>query len=319
MAKIIKLTKEHIDSCYEEVAGAAGKRLTDGVIEFKKVFDVKDRKAFIRFTPRAWVKMTLLLDQFDKEVGWYGVASRLGDEENDEYLIEDIVVYPQEVSAATVDMAEPEEMTKWRFEHIEDERYDRLYMHGHSHVRFGTSPSGVDTDHQKQILEQMGEDGFYIFMIYNKSLSRWARIYDMKKNVMFEDKDITVGFWDDGENMLDFIADAKKTVKEHTYKPTYKTPTYKTPAATAAPAAAKPQQAPPAKTEPANEPEEPPAPEHPAKNAAPIYGIGWKGSQYRGGRFYDYDDESDEIYAGADLGYISRETYNQLYDAGYFD
>lgn len=320
MAKIIKLRQEHLDQCFEAVQAQADKRLPDGIVDFKRVFLVKDRKATVYFKPGAWLKMASLLNTFEKEVGWYGVASRLGEEDEDKYLIEDIVVYPQEVTAATVDMAEPEEMTKWRMEHIDDEKFDRLYMHGHSHVRMGTSPSGVDLGHQQEVLNQMAEDGFYIFMIYNKRLERTIRIYDLKKNIQFENQDITTGFWDEDTDYEQFIEEAKGLVKDHSYvykpnttapaatgqqtpTPSYRTPTYKDNAETA-PATGKPA------------PEKPAA----AKSASsePVQGMGWKGSNYRGNRFYDYDDDADEIY-DAEMGWIPRSVYHQLIDAGYYD
>lgn len=320
MAKIIKLRQEHIDQCFEAVRAHADKRLPDGVVDFKRVFLVKDRKATVYFKPGAWIKMVSLLSAFEKEVGWYGVASRLGEEDEDKYLIEDIIVYPQEVTAATVDMAEPEEMAQWRLEHIDDEKFDRLYMHGHSHVRMGTSPSGVDIGHQQEILNQMRDDGFYIFMIYNKRLERTIRIYDLKKNVQFENQDITVSFWDGETDYDQFIDNAKELVKDHVYvyrpKPTTPTP------AAATPAENKPAVTPSYKTPTHQDNPAPALAEKPAssKNASsePVQGMGWRGSSYRGNRFYDYDDESDEIY-DAEMGWIPRSVYHQLLDAGYYD
>jgi len=288
MAKRIRLTDEEVVKAAEEFAVQSDSRLFDGTIEFKRVFEVKDRKARVLFTPTAWIKMVTLLDMFDKEVGWYGVADRLGDEEKDEYLISDIIVYPQSVTAATVEMDDPEDLARWRIEHLEDDRFLSLRMHGHSHVRMGTSPSGVDLDHQKTILEQMSDDGFYIFMIYNKSLSKTVKIYDLKKNIMFGDKDITVGFYTEGESLEEFREEARKQVKEQTWKP----------AAPAAPAVSKPT------TTPVT------VYKAPAKEApkAPVQGMGWKGS---GRGFYNYDDDADE-YWDPQFGWIPGDQYRRL-------
>lgn len=314
MAKIIKLQKEHIDQCFGAVKEACDSRLPEGTVDFKRVFEIKDRKAKVFFTPGAWLKMNILLDGFDKEVGWYGVASRLGEEENDEYLISDIVVYPQEVTATTVDMAEPEEMAKWRLENIEDERLDHLFMHGHSHVRMGTTPSGTDLAHQREVLAQMADDGFYIFMIYNKQLGRTIRIYDLKKNIHFEDKDISTGFWEDGVDYSKFLADAKSLVKDHVYS--FKGSTV---GKTAAPAATAP-----AKTQPA-------AQALPAKGSEnkTVQGMGWKGASKkndpdndpdddRDDRFWNYDDEHDEYY-DPEMEWIPGHVYRRLFSAGYYD
>ena len=42
---------------------------------------------------------------------------------------------------------------------------------GHSHVNMGTSPSSVDLNHQEEILRMLGDNDFYIFMIWNKSFA----------------------------------------------------------------------------------------------------------------------------------------------------
>lgn len=320
MAKIIKLTQDHIAECFNAVQSQANERLTDGVIEFKKSFIIKDRKAELDFTPKAWVKMNLLLDGFDGEVGWYGVASRLGEEEDDAYLIEDIVVYPQTVTSATVDMCEPEEMAKWRMDNIDDERLDRLYCHGHSHVRMSTTPSGVDLNHQKEILADMADEGFYIFMIWNKRLERNLRIYDLKKNVQFENADISVGFYDADDDLADFIDGAHEIAKQHVYK----TPTSAPKAGTQATPAQTAQKAPVTPTPPKTPaiPPAPPAQKSPMQKSddnKPNTG-GWAsgGNFNRGSRFYDYDDESDEVWT-PEYGWIPGWRYRQLFRQGLVD
>lgn len=98
-----------------------------------------------------------------------------------------------------------EKYALWIQENIEDERFNHIYMQGHSHVNMGTSPSSVDLNHQEEILGMLGDDDFYIFMIWNKSLASTNKIYDLKKNVMFEDKDITVKIVGQSEGLDEFI------------------------------------------------------------------------------------------------------------------
>jgi hypothetical protein len=77
----------------------------------------------------------------------------------------------------------------------------------------GVSPSGVDDKHRKKILGQLEPDMFYIFMIWNKSLSIHALVYDMTKNILYENPDVEVKL--PGDECLDeFLADAKKKVKK---------------------------------------------------------------------------------------------------------
>jgi hypothetical protein len=86
-------------------------------------------------------------------------------------------------------------------------------MQGHSHVNMGVSPSGVDERHRQQILEQLEIDMFYIFMVWNKSLSVHTLIYDMQRNILYEDKDVEVRII--GEEGMDvFLIDAREKVQK---------------------------------------------------------------------------------------------------------
>ena len=54
-------------------------------------------------------------------------------------------------------------------------------------------------------------------MIWNKSFASTNKIYDLKKNVMFEDKDITVKIIGQNEGLDEFIKNAKDMVKSKSY------------------------------------------------------------------------------------------------------
>ena len=182
------------------------RKLSDGKLSFTKAFSCGDRKAVVYFSAEAWAKMTMLIKEFDKEVAWHGVARRTEDESLDEYVIDDIVVYPQEVTGATVEM-DTEKYALWIQENIEDERFNHIYMQGHSHVNMGTSPSSVDLNHQEEILEMLGDNDFYIFMIWNKSFASTNKIYDLK----------TVKIIGQNEGLDEFIKNAKDMVKSKSY------------------------------------------------------------------------------------------------------
>lgn len=217
MSRPIKLTQELIDECRQDFEKALSlTKLSDGKLSFTKAFSCGDKKAVVYFNTEAWAKMVMLIKEFDKEVAWHGVARRVEDESLDEYVIDDIVVYPQEVTGSTVEM-DTEKYALWIQENIEDERFNHIYMQGHSHVNMGTSPSSVDLNHQEEILGMLGDDDFYIFMIWNKSLASTNKIYDLKKNVMFEDKDITVKIVGQNEGLDEFIKNAKDMVKSKPY------------------------------------------------------------------------------------------------------
>lgn len=192
MAKIIKLTPEYIDEVRRDFENALkGIKLSDGKIYFSKTFGGINRKATVYFTYEAWAKMQALIREFDKEVAWHGVAYRGDDPDKDEYIVSDIMVYPQEVTGATV-TTDQVKYQMWLYSEENDEVFDDIRMQGHSHVNMGTTPSAVDTSLYERILDQMDDSAFYIFLIYNKRGEKTYKIYDMDKNVLFETSDVTV-------------------------------------------------------------------------------------------------------------------------------
>lgn len=218
MSRPIKLTEQIIQDCrndFEKVLRQS--KMTDGKISFTKALPCGNQKATVIFSAFAWAKMVALITSFDKEVAWHGVASRYGTEDQDEYYISDIVVYPQEVSGATVEM-DVEKYAKWLAGNGEDERFNNIHMQGHSHVNMATTPSSVDLTHQEEILSMLEDDDFYIFMIWNKSFTSTNKIYDLKKNILFENSDITVKVAGEVEGLSAFIENAKTMVVSKTYQ-----------------------------------------------------------------------------------------------------
>ena len=218
MAKPIKLTDDILRQLTEEfIANVKGAKMSDGKVSYSKSFTYEgdDVRATVLFEPVAYAKMLLLLDRFDSEVAWHGTVERLAE---DCFVIKDIFVYPQEVSGATVN-TDQEGYTKWLIG-LDNEVANKLHMQGHSHVRMGTSPSAVDLTHQGEILEQIGDDGYYIFMIFNKRLEHTIKIYDFASNTLYEDADISIGIAGDGNDLESFIKDAKDVVKTKVYTTT---------------------------------------------------------------------------------------------------
>lgn len=228
MSKPIKMTHQYLDECRRDFEKALElTKLADGKLNFTKTFTLGDRKAIVYFEPEAWAKMAMLIKEFDKEVAWHGIARRSDDESKDEYIISDIVVYPQEVTGATVEM-DTEEYAVWLMENDEDERFANIHMQGHSHVNMSPNPSSVDLTHQEEILNMLGDDDFYIFMIWNKSFSSNTKVYDLKKNVLFENTDVTIKLIGAVEDLDEFLKKAKEMVKTKTYT----TPSYQRPPVT---------------------------------------------------------------------------------------
>ncbi len=212
MARPIRLTPEAIDELrrdFEEQLSST--RLVDGRISYTRSFSSTGRKATLWFTEVAWTKMQSLIRDFDKEVAWHGIAERGEDPEKDEYTVRDILVYPQEVTGATV-TTDQTEYQNWLMAQ-DDEVFNNLRMQGHSHVNMATHPSSVDTSLYERILSQLDDTMFYIFLIWNKKAERTIMIYDMAKNVMFETADVTVKIIDEGLGLSGFLEDARGKVR----------------------------------------------------------------------------------------------------------
>lgn len=222
MGKLISLTpeiKDHLRSEFGKYLETA--KCQDGKVQFIRQLDaVKDRKATVFLTPQAFAKLWALVTNFNKEVAWHGLARRMEDETKDEYLIYDIMVYPQEVTGSTVN-TDQMEYQNWLLG-LSNEVFNNVRFQGHSHVEIAVNPSGTDLDHQRRLLDQLGPEDFYIFQIWNKKSACHTKIYDMKKNVFFDNSDCSVRMFGDGVNFEEFLNGAKEMVKERSYA----TPTY---------------------------------------------------------------------------------------------
>ena len=142
----------------------------------------KQEKARLIFLPLAWEKMIALIDECDKEIAWHGLVTKT----NNTYTITDIIIFPQTVTGCTV-TSDDTEYSLW-LANQPDAVFNALRFHGHSHVNMGTSPSGVDTSYQEDILKNLQD--FYIFAIFNKKGDHWCAIYDLESNVAYDNSDI---------------------------------------------------------------------------------------------------------------------------------
>lgn len=190
MAKLIKLTQEIIEETQREFSEYLNGKITDGKVLFSKTVNIVQRKATVWFTDIAYKKFQALVKSFDKEVAWHGLAYRNDDLTKDEYYITDIMVYPQEVTGATVTTDQNKYQT-WLMNH-DDDTFNNIRMQGHSHVNMGVTPSSVDETLYESILSQLDDTMFYIFMIWNKKGDKTCKIYDLAKNVLFDTTDCEI-------------------------------------------------------------------------------------------------------------------------------
>lgn len=292
MSKPIKLTDELLQKIQEEfLESVKNMKMFDGKINYAKSFkweDAPDDKAEVCISPVAWAKIVMMVQQFDSEVAWHGTARR-SEEKTNLFYIDDVVVYPQEVSGSTVN-TDQAKYSEWLMS-LDDDTFNNLRMQGHSHVNFGTTPSGIDETHQAKILDQLEDDMFYIFMIWNKKFESFFRIFDLANNTLYEKDDVVVYIGENGTDLAKFITDAKAQVR-----PKYQ---YTTGFAGAYTPKSEPTKTTPAKTGTA------PAEKTKTKQKAKAsIGNGWHGANA-----YGVDDQDDDDYYGS---------YQRAMLAGYY-
>lgn len=251
MAKLIKLTPEIIEETQKEFSEYLKDKISDGRVSFSKTINVIQRKATVWFAEIAWKKFQALVKDFDKEVAWHGLAYRNSDPDKDEYYITDILVYPQEVTGATVTTDQSKYQT-WLIDH-DDETFNNIRMQGHSHVNMDVTPSSVDSTLYESILSQLDDTMFYIFMIWNKRGDKTCKIYDLAKNVLFDTADCEIkvvstatanvsidGVSEEEKDAMltylkdyryekickQFVEDAKQLVTTRVYTPSYRQGSY---------------------------------------------------------------------------------------------
>ena len=215
MPRPIVLTEEIKQKAIEDFSTILdGTKMSDGKLSYNKSFSYETGNAIVWLTQEAYRKIVALVTGFSDEVAWHGAVSRVGDAGaagSNEFIIEDILVYPQEVTGSTVN-TDQAAYTEWLYG-LDDDTFNKIRMQGHSHCNMGVSPSGVDDNHRQKLLDQLEPDMFYIFMIWNRSLSVHTLIYDMAQNILYEDKDVNVKLIGD-DDMDEFLVDAKKKVQK---------------------------------------------------------------------------------------------------------
>lgn len=223
MAKKIYMTDDDVESIVGELRSTLSGMKCYGSIDIKRSFKADDRFALIYFTPVAWAKMVTLVARYNTEVQWHGCVRRVSDFE---FEIYDILVPPHEVTGTTV-TSDYKPYGEW-LNGLDDETFNSVKFHGHSHVDMSVSPSGTDDKYRLDLVTQLprpvnGMDVFYIFLIINKRHEWSAEIYDFTHNALYSTADIAIDtiFDEDGDGLENFMAEAKKVAVSRTYTGTY--------------------------------------------------------------------------------------------------
>ena len=222
MAKKIFATEteiaEFLRSAQAQLLAESHNYQADGVTLNFKLKEVKDdRKATITLSAQAYMKIFALVHTYSTEVEWHGVVERTA---ADAFHIKDVLIFPHKVTSATV-ISDQTEYEKW-LDTLDDNTFNALRFHGHSHVNMGVTPSGVDMTYRYNILNNFGtpsetSDLFYIFLIFNKRGDISGEIYDLQNNALYS-KSTTADeikiVIEDCDWLTDFLDEAKKVVTE---------------------------------------------------------------------------------------------------------
>lgn len=145
------------------------------------------QKPTLIINPLVKEKMNQLVSKSDKEVAWHGFVKR----DDMTFTWYDIILYPQHVSGASV-VPDDDEYAEWIDKQAEFANFEEMRLHGHSHVNMACSPSGTDLEYRRNMVKQLRDDDFYIFLIINKKGSYTIEIYDKLNEIVFEEHDINI-------------------------------------------------------------------------------------------------------------------------------
>lgn len=207
MAKIIKYTQSEIEKIKVTALKDFKEYLTalvidtKGGIHFNKNYEIvipkTENKIKFIITPKAYSKMLQYVLQSNIEIAWHGTIEHPNP---DEYILTDVMLYPQTVTATTV-TTDQEKYEEW-LNTIDDETFNKLRFQGHSHVNMSTNPSATDIDYYDDLTDALTRAEYYIFLIMNKSQNFYIEIRDLKNNILYEKEDIEIIILDEDGNTL---------------------------------------------------------------------------------------------------------------------
>lgn len=196
-------------------------------IKFEQKLDLErklENPIQVDFSGMAYAKQLSLLQNCSSEIAWHGTVR--ANEDRTVFTIENILVYPQTVTSATV-VTDETKYQQWK-QLLNDDEYNSLRFQAHSHVNMGVTPSGVDRNLYDSMLQSLSNNSFYIFMILNKKTDAHIEIYDLQNNAFYGNNDVVITVegirikqWYDAQYQAHVTAPAPVT----TY-PSYQTPAY---------------------------------------------------------------------------------------------
>jgi len=221
MQKLL-ITQEERNQVLKELTEQVTKAKTTSELESIKV--PKDKTIFKNVhKPEIYIsasnleKMFALVNASSVECQWHGLVKRSETNFN-RFFIYKILVFPQINSSASTDTDE-NEYIDWLMQ-LDDDQFQDLRFHGHSHVNMAVYSSSIDDTFQQDLLANIKQNDYYIFFVLNKKREICILVYDYLQNTLFETKDCKIFLLDDNNELIDEWA--KKELKEKAQTKTYK-------------------------------------------------------------------------------------------------
>lgn len=220
--KPIKLTQQEKDKYLQQFVDKFKKELENFVFNKNEssitvktgIGEVLKDKILIIFSQEAYLRMQALVESYNTEVGWYGLCDRI-DEKT--FRVYDVKLCRQYVDGGKVD-TEDEDTLEF-FNSLSDDEADHMHFQAHSHVNMSTTASCIDLQNQADVVQNMGNSGFYIFQIWNKKGDINTYLYDIDNNTFYDRKDIDIDIEDACGTISDFIAQTDEMVIEKKFYP----------------------------------------------------------------------------------------------------
>lgn len=154
------------------------------------------KKPTLLINSNVYTKMYELVKQSPIEIQWHMLVDR--DLETQEYLIYDVMLFPQ-TNSGTSTTTDQDEFAKWQTELIKDTTFpiEHLRGHGHSHVNMNVYSSGIDDAYQRDLITKVDNGDFYLFLVLNKKMDMYAILYDFAQQIIFETSDMNIQILDD--------------------------------------------------------------------------------------------------------------------------
>jgi len=156
------------------------------------------------FAAAALAKVQYIVATCSTEAAWLGLVDEL---DSGDFLITDVFVPEQEVSAAAADIDAGAIAKKVHRDNIDD---TKIRYHGHSHVNMHVEPSGVDQHHMEDYLEHFE---YIIRTISNKKGEMRVDLFDKRSGFTYQNIGYTIWEMAFTNKELEDINEELKNVK----------------------------------------------------------------------------------------------------------